>query len=230
LDQHIHAGFVRNRRFLIAVSVGLACVNVLGLTFKRVNILGNEADIANSGSVYLLAWIVWGWAYAQYVVWFIDVHAWPDFLRAVNAHCRGTLGHKATTADPPAWASEQVRESLVPQLGQALVSGPDTIIRYMRVYAGNPDEERRRDPRTVNIHLRASVLLRDRRGYVDSPATVRYEVPVAESEWTRQIWLSTLWMIVTRRFTLEYFAPFAIGLTPVGMELHDHWQQLVGHF
>jgi hypothetical protein len=229
LDQNVTAGFVRNRRFLIAVSVGLACVNVLSLTFTKVNILGNEADITNPGSVYLLAWIVWGWAYAQYVVWFIDVGAWSDFLRAVTAHCRGTLGHKATTADPPEWASEQVRDSLVPQLGQALVSGPDTEIRYTRTYAGNPYEEHRRDPRTVNIHLTASVLLRDRRGYVDSPNTIRYEVPVTESEWTRQIWLSAVWILLTRRFTLEYFAPFAIGLIPVWLAVYAHWRYLLAY-
>jgi hypothetical protein len=182
-----------------------------------VSLFGNEADVAHPKSVYLVAWIIWVWAYAQYIVWFIDVAAWRNFRDAIDTHCRQMLGARAAVEPAPKWAADQAYASISRQLNPDLYQRE---ILFLRKYTPTSSETSRINPRTVNIEVRATMYLPNNRGYIDSGSAVRYEMEIADSDWRRQMVRSTLWILITRRFTLEYFAPFAIGLLPVAIWLY----------
>ena len=214
-EQNLEAGFVRNRRFLIAASVGLACVNLLGLTFSKVNIFGNEADIHNPHWIYAIAWIVWVWAFAHYVVWYRDIRAWESCRDAIVADCWEQLGKRAALGEPPEWIKSELDRKLYDQRNEQQLYYPLTeAIEYLRRHEAARSDPFVRSQKTVNVFVTASTLLPDDRGHLVTGES-RYEVPVSNDEWRRQLRRSMLTVLLTRRFTLEYFAPFAIGALPV---------------
>jgi hypothetical protein len=186
-------------------------VNLLGLRFTKINLLGNEAEVTDPRWVFILAWIIWAWAYAQYVVWYIDIAAWASFRQAVFAQCRKMLGRKAEQEPIPQWLREQLYGGLARQTGQFSQSLETT--KYVRKLFNVPGEEDYA-VRVINVVVTAYAQLPDQRGHVQSE-TVRFEREITPDEWQRNFRISLITILLTRRFVLEYFAPFAIGLLPV---------------
>ena len=213
-NEHIRAGFVRNRRFLIAVSIALACFNVLGMRFTELTIVGNTATIDHPEYVTPLAWIVWGWAFAQYIVWYRDVGAWREFRQAIVHNCEQRLGRKVATEPIPQWLTTQLLNELRP----SLPSGPTLpdiriIAEFSRIHGDGERVERAAD-----IEASAYARLPEQRGEA-RVGPVRFEREIGASEWREYMVASSVWVFLTRRFTLEYFAPFLIGAMPVVMWL-----------
>jgi hypothetical protein len=109
----LYEGFTRNRRFLIAISVALAAISLLDLRFTQISLFGNSADIRNAHRVAVLEWIVWAWAFAQYLVWFRDVGAWRDFRNAIDEDTAGSLGRDVEGEEPPDWVKEKLLGQLM---------------------------------------------------------------------------------------------------------------------
>ena len=209
----MRAGFVRNRRFLIAVSVGLATFNVLGLHFDQISILGSTASVQHPERIAFLAWIVWAWALAQYIVWFRDLGALSEFRAAVCDDCALYIGKRAETDRLPDWLANQLRD----ELAQKLQTARDVLkIAYVPKFVDVTGDARVLG-RTANILVTA--LARTANNYTESTGALRYERPISASEWRWAMARAWVQVLVTRRFTLEYFAPFPIALLPLVMAL-----------
>jgi hypothetical protein len=127
----LHAGFVRNRRFLIAVSFALAAFHVLGLKFSQITHLGNTATLLHPERVELLGWCIWAWAFVQYVQWFRDVGAWIEFCETVASDCSQVLGQrKCNEYVVPDWAKIKVSENW----GE-LPPGTQTSVVYLKRFS-----------------------------------------------------------------------------------------------
>lgn len=66
-DGDVDTGFIRQRRNLILISLGLLASLHYGLTFEKINILGNETALPGSQPVAGLLW--WFWAYLLWRYW-----------------------------------------------------------------------------------------------------------------------------------------------------------------
>jgi len=207
----LYEGFTRNRRFLIAVSVALAAISLLDLRFTQISLFGNSADIRNADRVAVLEWIVWAWAFAQYLVWFRDVGAWRDFRNAIEEDTSGSLGRDVEGEEPPDWVKEKLLGQLMTKLGQvAPVMGVrDFVPKFTSMQLLGRDVGR-----VANVEVTAIMRQPDDTGYTIAEM-IRIERVIEPSRWRRRARLSTISVILTRRFTLEYFAPFAIACVPV---------------
>ena len=74
------AGFIRQRRNLIIVSLALLGALHYGLTFEKINILGNESKLPNSASVASLLWWFWAYFLWRYVTAYFDLGSTPAIL------------------------------------------------------------------------------------------------------------------------------------------------------
>jgi hypothetical protein len=212
-SEQLNAGFVRNRRFLIVVSIALACANVLGLRFTQLNILGNVASINNPERVALLGWAVWAWAVAQYCVWYKDIGAWRAFRQAIIDDCEQKLGRRVATEKIPDWVKETLRKEVTPQAPAELANA----VRYTAVFQGMHGDGKTL-ARAADIVASAHIRLPDQRGEV-SGQKLRFEREIQPNEWRRCLANSTVNVLLTRRFALEYFAPFLIALLPFAPRL-----------
>lgn len=205
----VHAGFVRNRRFLIAVSIGLACVKWLDLHFTKISILGNEAEIQNQALVSILEWTVWAWACLQYVVWFNDVGAAAKLRRAIVAECERRLGQVVEKEPLPDWVlahtTEEIRnrQPVLPPL-------TNDKFRYEATYTGMHGSSEK----IADIQVVAVTRVPDQ-FYEERSSALRFERVITAEEWKNQWRMSQRHVLLTRRFVLEYFAPFVIALLPV---------------
>jgi hypothetical protein len=215
--EKLQAGFVRNRRFLIATSLTLAFTQLLGIEFKQVSLLGNSADIPYPHQVIWILWTIWAWSIAQYVVWYVDVGAWKEFRQAVADDCAHTLGEAAAKKDLPQWLQDALAAQVGTQLKHSSYSDLLMSIKYHSWYTemhGNGKDK----TRIANVVSQAYVRLPDQRGEVTS-TDIRIEVEILDEEWRRAIQRSTLKKLLTSRFLLEYFAPYVIGLIPVAVSV-----------
>ena len=211
-SDQIHAGFVRNRRFLVAVSIGLACVKLLDLHFTKVNVLGNEAGINNQAFVGVLEWILWLWALAQYTVWFNDVGAATALRQAISDHCERSLGERVAAEPIPQWTKADTANEL--RNRNAVFRGlPDDAFKYQATYMQTHGDGKALD-RAADIQVVAVMRLPDQRGE-DRSAARRFERVITADEWNSQWAVSRRHMLLHSRFLLEYFAPFAIAALPV---------------
>jgi hypothetical protein len=211
----LREGFTRNRRFLIAISVALAAISLLDLQFTQINLLGNSADIHNADRVAALEWAVWAWAVAQYIVWFRDVGAWQEFRNAIEDDTASSFGRDVERDEPPDWVKTKLLEQLMTKLGQvAPVMGvKDFASKFttMQSYGPNADH-------IANVEVTAFMRLPDDTGYTMAEM-IRIERVIEPVRWRARFRWSMLSVIVTRRFTLEFFAPFAIAGIPVAVLL-----------
>jgi hypothetical protein len=207
-DEHLRAGFVRARRFLIGVSLGLACLNVLGLKFNEVSILGNSAEIRHPEHIAVLAWIAWVWALVQYVVWFRDVGVWKEFMDTIREECSQRLGRRI--AQKP--ISERARDQLARELANTLGASELKGLEYRAKFT-NIDDAGGEVGRAAQIECTALVRLPDH--YVGRSSTLRIEIPITSGQWRGQFLQSAILTLVSRRFVPEYFAPLLIALLPL---------------
>jgi hypothetical protein len=220
-NEHMHAGFARNRRFLIAVSLALACVSVLGLRFTELTILGNTAPIDHPEYVTPLAWIVWAWAFAQYIVWYRDVGAWREFLQAVVDDCEQRLGRKVASEPIPQWVEVDLRSNLGPSLP---ASQDRSTIRVVAEFA-RMHGDGVRVVRAADIEASAYARLPEQRGEARA-GPIRFEREIGAGEWRKHMVGGAVRVFLTRRFTLEYFAPYLIGAMPLAVWF---WHRTGGH-
>jgi len=209
---HVHAGFVRNRRFLVAVSVGLACVQLLDLNFTQVSVLGNQALIHNQALVGVLEWILLVWALAQYTVWFNDVGAARELRQAISDHCERSLGERVAREPIPDWTRNDVINHLKSNQSVAQALPEDQLkfrASYMQMHGDGKIIERAAD-----IEVMAILRLPHQRGEVQSPKW-RFERVITADEWDNQWKVSRRAVLIRSRFIPEYFAPFALALVPV---------------
>jgi hypothetical protein len=218
----IQAGFTRARRFLFAVSLALALTKALAIPFTKINLLGNEAEIPHPEQVGWLFWIAWAWALAQYLVWLKDVGAWREFRSAVDDACGKHLGEAAALEPIPEWLVKDLNKQLLDKLAgsRALLTSKEVVKFHQRFTQLDGDGKKK--PRVANVMADAYVRLKDRRGEALAGET-RYEVEIPEDVWRQRNWRETIIVLIFSRFTLEYFAPFAIALLPVGVAIYRHY-------
>ena len=72
-DSDLDSGFVRQRRNLILISLGLLASLHYGLTFEKINLLGNETSLPGSRPVAGLLWWFWGYFLWRYWTAFMDI-------------------------------------------------------------------------------------------------------------------------------------------------------------
>ncbi len=207
MSEHIRTGFVRARRFLIAVSLALACFNVLGLTFSQVSIFGNTATIKHPEHVNILIWVAWMWAVVQYAVWFRDVGASKEFLEAITGDCIQRLGNKASMEPVPEWLQNQ----LAAELKNRLPKTSHADIHYIVKSIGINGDGRKID-RALQMTGEAHTRLPN--DYLETAGPIRFERPISRREWRGHIVTAVALVLLTRRFFLEYFAPFVIAVLP----------------
>jgi len=217
-NDKLQAGFVRNRRFLIAASLGLAFTNLLGIQFKQVSILGNSADIPHPEQVDWILWVIWAWSFAQYVVWYRDVGAWIDFRSAVSDACAKHLGELAAGRPLPQWLSDQLAGELRVPLKQSPYSDLLSKIQFHSRFS-SIDGDGNKKGRVANVLTHAYVRLPEQRGQLTSSDT-RIEVEISDVDWRKYSRIATVRILLTSRFLLEYFAPFLIGSFPVWIAIY----------
>jgi hypothetical protein len=217
----IQAGFTRARRFLIAVSLALALTKMLAIPFTKISLLGNEATIPHPEQVGWIFWIAWAWALAQYIVWFKDAGAFREFRTAVNDACAKHLGEAAVDEPMPKWLIDDLGKNLVQKLANnAPVLSPQAEVKFHQSFLSFVGDGKKR-PRVANVLGDAYVRLDDQRGEATA-GEIRYEVVISKDAWRRRNWIETFNVLLSSRFTLEYFAPFAIALLPVGVAIYRH--------
>jgi hypothetical protein len=69
------AGVTRAGRTLIAVSVTFAILKLVGMRWPAFRLFHLPEDMFNPGNVEFVAWIVWGWAAARYLLAIADAGA-----------------------------------------------------------------------------------------------------------------------------------------------------------
>jgi hypothetical protein len=220
-NEQLQAGFIRNRRFLIGASLALTFTLLLGIQFKQISFLGNSADVPHPEQVLWIIWVVWGWSLAQYIVWFRDVGAWQEFRGAVSDACAKHLGEAAANKPLPEWLKTQLEV----QAWQSIQNSPYSDLRgQIKFHSWFTDIEGdgKRKARVANVVTHAYVRLPEQRGQTQSPDT-RIEVEVADEDWRRYSRIATMKILLTSRFLLEYFAPFLIGLLPLGVAIYRHY-------
>jgi hypothetical protein len=220
----IHAGFVRNRRFLVAVSIGLSCVKLLDLHFTKVSVLGNEAEIHNPSYVSILEWVVWGWALAQYSVWFNDIGAARQLRQAIVDDCEQTLGERVETEPIP----QKTKTSLAGEIRNRHRPLSDDQFKYVARYARMHGDGKHIE-RAADIEAIAVVRLPDQDGE-DRAGPNRFERVISPEEWDEQWKVSRRTVLLRSRFLLEYFAPYMIAVfplmattVPILVQLLQHW-------
>lgn len=219
--EKLQAGFVRNRRFLIAASLALGFTELLGMQFKQVSLLGNSADIPHPEQVDWIIWVVWAWSLAQYIVWFRDVRAWQEFRGVVSDACAKHLGEAAAKKPLPQWLITQLGE----QAWQSIQNSPYSELREQikfHSWFASIEGDGKGKARVANIVTHAYVRLPEQRGQAKSPDT-RIEVEIADEDWRRYSRIATIKILITSRFLLEYFAPFVIGSVPVWVAIYRHY-------
>lgn len=205
----IYSGFIRKQRFLIAVSIALTCINLLGLTFETINVLGNSARITHPEYAIKILWIFWALAYVQYVVWFRDAKLWHLFIGTISSDAEASLGRKIVKEDVPIWAKNQLESGIRPQLPPDTNSKISYVPKFCRVHGDGNDRKR-----SADLEVVAYAWLPHQKGEV-SNGPLRYEREIESSEWTKTFFKAAVIVLLTRRFTLEYFLPFVVGIFPV---------------
>lgn len=69
------AGVTRAGRTLIAVSIAFAILKFVGMHWPAFRLFHLPEDMFNPGNVEFVAWIVWGWAAARYLLAIADAGA-----------------------------------------------------------------------------------------------------------------------------------------------------------
>lgn len=221
-SEHLNAGFVRNRRFLIVVSFGIALVQILDLHFRQIIILGNVADLDHPERVMLIAWVLWGWALAQYIVWLRDVAAFTEWKQSIDESCSRSIGKELANEPLPAAVKSRLERDLFQQIPTHTLD--TSLIRYTRTYIGIHGDGSVRD-RAVDIQAHAFFRLPENQG--EAIADIRYEKIVVIRAWRWRYWRQIVWVSVSQRFVLEYIAPFLIAFLPVYIWLSgQHWKPI----
>lgn len=154
-----------------------------------------------------------GWAYAQYIVWFIDFGVRQSFWLAVRLHAKASIGQLlAATIPVPPNIQDNVIGQLRNQIGDSPLLASAQLTRAAVMVPNEADH-------TVNINVSATLWVPDRSDYLGT-GTHRFVAQISEAEWRSQVLWSAVVIFVTRRFTFEFFLPFVIGLLPVGAWLY----------
>jgi hypothetical protein len=203
VEEHIRAGFTRSRRFLVAISLGLTLFYAVGLKVNHVSILGNDAEIERPEAVQWLVWIVWAWALAQYVVWFHDVEAWSEFQAAARARAVRTLAEDLTRHPLPEWLQQSLHTDVTNRSGEP-IAGYTASQQFVRL---RPDGK-------ADIEGSAIAYLSNEKGEVTA-GPVRFVREVDLQTWRSNRRVAYIYVMVTSRYFVEYFAPFVIAAIPV---------------
>jgi len=211
VDTNLDVGFNRNRRFLIAVSLGLACAHYLNLTIDKVSILGNEAVVKNEDRVEMLVIAVWIWAWVKYCLWFHDVGAWGEIANKAQMRLQDRLQEWGRDQQMPV----EVRDWLVTD-ADSQTNGSDWQQRdhrfmvNVRGVSGDPFGHA-----ITVIHLTGTLLRTTDQinSYTsrDREYTLSLDSDIYRS-FRRRAFAHTLF---TRRYFVEYLAPFIIGAAPL---------------
>ncbi len=73
LEKADDSAFIRQRRNLILISLGLIASLHYGLTFEKINILGNETKLPGSEPVAGVLWWFWAYLLWRYITAFCDL-------------------------------------------------------------------------------------------------------------------------------------------------------------
>lgn len=73
MSEEIREGFIRQRRNLMLMSVVVFFAQYVGLEFKQLSFLGNQASIASSSSVMGFLWLLFGYWFIRYLQYFHEI-------------------------------------------------------------------------------------------------------------------------------------------------------------
>jgi len=216
-DDPLYAGFVRRRRFLIAVSLALAAASYLGLRIDEVNVLGNRANVGHPELLSGVGAVVWLWAVWSYVQWFHDFKAWQQTQTAVVAkRNQYLLRALRSPRAPPGQLNHftEVRRQAVNLLParEGMTASPENVFvttQVDNIFANqNPGSK-----------LLASCSLR---AWLPLSPTGAESIGQAEA-FTLEIgkWLhracaarALAYVVVRTRYFSEFYAPFAVAAAP----------------
>jgi hypothetical protein len=101
MEDLLYSGFVRRRRYLIAISVSVALVKYLGLELPEIDVLGNKAVVHHPERVIQVGYVLWIIALWVYVQWFNDYGAGLKSRAAYNEKRQELLLRAMQTDEPP---------------------------------------------------------------------------------------------------------------------------------
>jgi hypothetical protein len=210
----LYAGFVRQRRFLIVVSLALAAAGYLGLTLDKVDVLGNSAIIGRPDRVLWLGYICWGWALLRYIQWFNDCGAWAETKSAHVEAYQILIRRHAESADIPRHAIDEATAKTVVMLTvkdpvpPMIFRSETSQIRWLRRQPGQLGQ-----PVAADLFAVAYIPVSP----YDEQAMARgsYRIDLNQVR-MKTLWLrASLQVALTKRHFLEYFAPYVIALLPL---------------
>ena len=201
-DDSLYTGLVRRRRYLIVISVTVALVKYLGLTFPEVDVLGNKAEVHHPERVIQLGYVLWAISICTYIQWFNDYGAWLKCVVAYNDTRNRLLLRAMRTDEAP----------------------PDALVEKLRAATPVKDAAYRVTPRNV-----LSAPGRPDRVYYELQGWQRLE-PTGEQSvggstyferdipkwilWSRNF-LAILVVVAAKRYFSEFYAPFFVALLPI---------------
>lgn len=70
---HIRTGFVRERRNLLLISIGLLAFQATGATLSKLELFGNSIDLRSPLSIALPLWVIWGYFLLRFYQYYRDL-------------------------------------------------------------------------------------------------------------------------------------------------------------
>jgi hypothetical protein len=202
MDDSLYTGFVRRRRYLIAISVSVALVKYLGLTLPEIDVLGNKAIVHHPERVIQLGYVLWLIAFWVYVQWFNDYGAWLKSVAAYN-ETRQELLLRAMKTDNPAPSDlvERLRRE-TPAQGVLYKVTPANVFL-------DPDRGDR-----VYYQVQGWQRL-EPTGLQSVGGSAHFERDIPRGVlWSRNC-LALLIVVTAKRYFSEFYAPFLVALLPL---------------
>ena len=210
--ESVYQGFVRQRRFLVGISLALAAAGYLGLSIKTVSVLGNAVEVAHPERVAGFAYIVWLWAIWRYVQWFVDCGAWQDTQQGFASTLERMLQLAMRSRAPAIPTGAQVE---IEGLATRFFKQHNVAAQPRLTYEAVPECTKHLDGKPVSMTFLLTGHIREGEhiSTVFGPVRMQVDIPTGVLR-TRRV-LAWLLVPLGRRYFSEYFAPFVIALFPL---------------
>lgn len=192
----VHAGFVRQRRSVVAVSLALVFVHTAGLSFTKLNLFGNEVGLADPRAASIALWLAWLYFLLRYYQYFRDV---PEkgrgaYLSRLHDLVKAAAFQEykqrsiAETEDLPLNAAPEFTQQRLDALERTGDLWHYKVLGYMSWQTPGVSNSRQQPERDIYIHGPRVTL-----------AKVRAAIHV----------------VLHTRFFTEFYLPFAVAAAPV---------------
>ena len=199
----VSAGFVRQRRNLILVSMALLFIEYSGAELRAINLLGNSMTIAEPDKVTHAIWILLAYFYLRYYQYFRDLKANP-YLISYWSKLDSLIPAIALKKLLPVLENEGVLAGVDAPL-QLSISRCDIIEKQPQYFR-------------LNLQFKASRVSGEMRR-ASAGDISRDGVEVSGSELTLPKIRAALFATLQTHTFTEYLLPFLLPITPVAVAL-----------